>query len=109
MLTVIVTMASLGSLPLWPPGLFCRRVYREARGHLCPEEGHVSGLYPSEPRRALGTSLVSCHCLGIAGLPLPLQPWRAIREVPLPGLDSLLLPGSGGCSRSCHEMAPVCG
>lgn len=98
MLTVIVTMASLGGLPLWPPGPFCRQVYGETRSRLCPEEGYVSGLYPSEPRRALGTSLLSCHCLGIASLPLPLQPRRGTREVPLPDLDSLLVPESGGCS-----------
>lgn len=41
-----------GRLSLWPPGLSCRQVYREIRGCLCLEEGCVSGLDPSEPRRA---------------------------------------------------------
>lgn len=41
-----------------------------------------------------GTSLVSCHHLGIVGLPLLLWPWRGLREIPLPGMDWLLVPGS---------------
>lgn len=51
----------------------------------------MAGLYPSEPQRTpRDVTRV---------LPLPLCPWRGLREVPLTGVDWLLVPGSGAAPK----------
>lgn len=70
--TVTVRMASW--TVLWAGG-------QRDLGCLCPEENCVSDLYSSEPWGLWGTSLLSCHSLGIAGPPLPLWHGRGLKEV----------------------------
>lgn len=73
----------------------------------------MSVVYQAASFRAPEGCGKGCSCpatvLALQVGPLALWPWRGLREVPPPGLDWLLILGSGGCSRGFHEMAPVCG
>lgn len=104
-----VRTASLGSLPPWPPGLFCRQVYGETLGPplssrvLCVRLVSFRALDgPGEHGWYLATILAPQLC------PLPLWLGKGLREVPSPAMDWLLGPGSGDHFRGFHEIWHRC-